>query len=258
MSFFVLQHFDNFEGDERRSRLRIGTFTLGTLGLAVSEEEKDQLAYVLVFDGLGFGPRWQDFVLKAVVYSRDFQVFVGSKREGWSHWWRPEDDEGWVEHEDRESEEEDRVMAEEARQLLPFLRVPNAELVAAKVFLKACPQLFLLVRHKPDGNQVITLEGLEATQNIVPAKRTLDGLGLLRMTVHPGRPPLEESVGHHWREIAESAKTLKKEEPSRSWVHIAVELHVTERTLRRYRLRLHGSRLIYCPILSPNCVHSWG
>ena len=230
MSFLMLDGFDPGEGNERQRRVKVGTFSLGRLRLAVDGDDVDRMADLIELDGAGFGKRWNGWVVRAVLCSRSVQQWIWNTPEGWSSELVLEDIDAWPAHLQGADAEKDRALADRSVELLPFLRAPDAQLVAAKVYLKTRPKLFLLLRHKPDGSQVITLEGLETTQVIGPAKDTVAGVRLLRRIAQAGRPLLEESAGHPWREIAEKAERLKREEPSLSLAHIAARLYVTEDT----------------------------
>jgi hypothetical protein len=55
-----------------------------------------------------------------------------------------------------------------------------------------------------------------------------------------GRPHHE--VDPSWWPIAEYAAQLRREQPERSWLSIAAELGITERTLQAYRREFERQR----------------
>ena len=82
------------------------------------------------------------------------------------------------------------------------------------------------------------MQGLELKHSRGQVDRLLRGLALLREVAPVGRKPLEETEWSEWRKRATEGLNLKRKYPSWKWSAIARRLDVSEKTLRRYILRL--------------------
>lgn len=123
--------------------------------------------------------------------------------------------------------------------VLPWVEVSDGYLpVEARVFMGGDPAVFLSLSGFASEKPKLTMQGLELKHSRGQADRLLRGLALLREVAPVGRKPLEETEWSEWRQKAKEGLKLKRKYPSLKWSAVASRLSLSEKTLRRYILRL--------------------